>query len=206
MQSRSHHETGPVSLTEALGNDIISYIMDTLKDDIDGYMAIREFTHVCKQVYALCDLKKVFRELEQALRAEYTWHIKGFLKHKEHQIFSPTFAPKLAWPVGSEWRIMVYPRGNNIKDEVSVYLQTLRPVGKENEEGVSIQLSFSMPPIYHDDRTMTHRYSIDKLDYGLRDFYPRSDLEKNLQEDDTLVLNAKMIIQEWRGRKLYVSL
>ncbi|CAO0793297.1 unnamed protein product [Mucor circinelloides] len=115
-------------------------------------------------------------ELETEKLGSYHWHIKNW-KALETKTHSPVFEVN-----GFPWRILLFPKGNNQKKSVSVYLEVANPRERGIADGwhtcAQFALAISNPedPSSYYSNTANHRFSSDEIDWGFTRFYDIEDL------------------------------
>ncbi|KAI8886846.1 cysteine proteinase [Backusella circina FSU 941] len=113
-------------------------------------------------------------DLEEIGRTSFHWVIKDFdnLPDKTH---SPSFELD-----GYSWRILLFPRGNNQKKSMSVYLEVISPELDNWHVCGQFALVISNPrnaSVYFANNA-NHRFSADEVDWGFTRFYEIDELSQ----------------------------
>ncbi|KAI8991002.1 hypothetical protein BDF20DRAFT_903898 [Mycotypha africana] len=108
----------------------------------------------------------------------YHWHISNW-KNLEAKTHSPIFQIN-----GYPWRILLFPRGNNQKKSVSVYLeiadQTENSLPANWHVCAQFALVISNPedPTLYSTNSANHRFSSEEIDWGFTRFYEIEELNQ----------------------------
>ncbi|KAI9319606.1 hypothetical protein BX666DRAFT_1914369 [Dichotomocladium elegans] len=109
----------------------------------------------------------------------FHWHITDW-KGLASRTNSPEFQAG-----GYPWRILLFPRGNNIHDSVSVYLEVADPAKNNLSDGWHVCAHFSLVLSNPNDPTnyfanhAHHRFSNEEIDWGFTRFYDIKSLSRS---------------------------
>ncbi|KAI8145421.1 hypothetical protein BJV82DRAFT_603604 [Fennellomyces sp. T-0311] len=126
----------------------------------------------------------------------FHWHIKDW-KGLEARCHGPVFHAG-----GYPWQILLFPKGNNQSESVSIYLEVANPSthGLPNDWHVCAQftlvLSHPDDPTNYYTNNATHRFSAEEIDWGFTRFYELKTLNRvnPLNGKGPFVLNNQAII------------
>ncbi|KAG0307057.1 hypothetical protein BGZ98_001151 [Dissophora globulifera] len=84
---------------------------------------------------------------------------------------------------GYKWRILVYPQGNNVNDQVAVYLDSAEPRDKLDPNWhacaqFALMMSNPNDPTVYMFNVATHRFTAEENDWGFTRFYDLRKLEQ----------------------------
>ncbi|KAK9912387.1 hypothetical protein M0R45_036254 [Rubus argutus] len=128
----------------------------------------------------------------------YTWTIDNFSKLKTQKHYSDGFV------VGDfKWRIVIYPKGSNGKQYLSMYLNVAD--ASKLPSGWSRYAEFTLTVVnqFNSDKSITidtqHQFSASKSDWGFTSFMPLSELfdqNEGYLVDDICVVEAEVAVSK----------
>lgn len=128
----------------------------------------------------------------------YTWTINNFSKLKTQKHYSDGFV------VGDfKWRIVIYPKGSNGKQYLSMYLNVAD--ASKLPSGWSRYAEFTLTVVnqFNSDKSITidtqHQFSASKSDWGFTSFMPLSELfdqNEGYLVDDICVVEAEVAVSK----------
>ncbi|KAI8640264.1 hypothetical protein BD408DRAFT_348306 [Parasitella parasitica] len=116
------------------------------------------------------------KDLETENVGSYHWHIKNW-KSLEVKAHSPVFHVN-----GFPWRILLFPKGNNQKKSISVYLEVANSTGNGIADDWHICAQFALAisnpqdPTSYFSNSANHRFDTKEFDWGFTRFYDIEDL------------------------------
>ncbi|KAI8097769.1 uncharacterized protein BX664DRAFT_86528 [Halteromyces radiatus] len=125
------------------------------------------------------------------------WNIKDW-KHLDNRCHGPIFK------VGQySWRVLLYPKGNGIKDMVSIYLEAL-PENNNNDNETpddwyvcaqfGLVISNPEDPTNYYASHSHHRFSAEEIDWGFTRFYDLKELTKLYRQKGPFLVNNQTVI------------
>ncbi|KAI8068652.1 hypothetical protein BC940DRAFT_298725 [Gongronella butleri] len=143
------------------------------------------------------------------------WRIKHWSK-----LQARTHGPVLKLG-GHTWRLLLYPKGNGVRDCMSLYLEVVHDNNGNHQAATNdwavcaqfcLVLSDPTNPSHYFDNCTTHRFCPDEIDWGFTRFYDLKMLEKNrLVVDDAVTISVFVRIVKdptgvlWRNLANYDS-
>ncbi|KAI8330654.1 hypothetical protein EDC96DRAFT_452112 [Choanephora cucurbitarum] len=133
-------------------------------------------------------------ELEIEKEGSYHWHIKDW-KSLETRSHSPVF-----YINGFPWRILLFPKGNNQKKAISIYLEVAPPEENGIKEGWHTCAQFALAVSNPEDstnyysNTANHRFTSEEIDWGFTRFYEIEDLGQQSATGKGPFLNNNEIV------------
>ncbi|CDH50856.1 cysteine proteinase [Lichtheimia corymbifera JMRC:FSU:9682] len=109
----------------------------------------------------------------------FHWHIEDW-RALEPRCHGPEFTAG-----GFPWRILLFPRGNNQRESVSIYLEVADPASHGLPDDWHVCAQFSLVLSNPEDSTnfyanhATHRFSADEIDWGFTRFYELKAMARN---------------------------
>ncbi|KAL6129552.1 hypothetical protein ACLB2K_072902 [Fragaria x ananassa] len=150
------------------------------------------------------NFKRVYKNMEnqqaghELISMTYTWTIDNFSKLKTQKHYSDGFV------VGDfKWRIVVYPKGSNGKQYLSMYLNVAD--ASKLPSGWSRYAEFTLTVVnqFNGDKSITidtqHQFSAKKSDWGFTSFMPLSELfdqNEGYIVDDICVVEAEVAVSK----------
>ncbi|XP_061999767.1 uncharacterized protein LOC133717128 isoform X2 [Rosa rugosa] len=138
------------------------------------------------------------QEGHELISMTYTWTIDNFSKIKTRRHYSDGFV------VGDfKWRIVVYPKGSNGRQYLSMYLNVAD--ASKLPSGWSRYAEFTLTVVnqFNSDKSITidtqHQFSEKKSDWGFTSFMPLSELfdpNEGYLVDDTCIVEAEVAVSK----------
>ncbi|GJP56486.1 hypothetical protein CLOM_g15553 [Closterium sp. NIES-68] len=135
---------------------------------------------------------------DDPLSRTFRWQIDNFSNMAERKIFSkPSFMVG-----GYNWRLLIFPRGNNQAEQLSVYLDvadaTTLPPGWTKSAHFVLSLINQYDRKLSVRRDTSHQFSARESDWGFTSFMPLQDLydpSKGFLVNDTVILEAEVNVR-----------
>ncbi|GKV22505.1 hypothetical protein SLEP1_g32370 [Rubroshorea leprosula] len=127
---------------------------------------------------------------------KFTWKIKNFSKLDSRMLYSNVFSLE-----DYKWRILVYPKGNNKVDHLSIYLDVADSATLPS--GWSRNAEFSLTVVNQIDNNSSvrqateHKFCADEADWGFTSFIPLKelhDLGRGYLVEDTCIIKANVTV------------
>ncbi|XP_061996936.1 MATH domain and coiled-coil domain-containing protein At3g58370-like isoform X2 [Rosa rugosa] len=138
------------------------------------------------------------QEGHELISMTYTWTIDNFSKIKTRRHYSDGFV------VGDfKWRIVVYPKGSNGRQYLSMYLNVAD--ASKLPSGWSRYADFNLTVVnqFNSDKSITidtqHQFSANKSDWGFTSFMPLSELfdpNEGYLVNDTCIVEAEVAVSK----------
>ncbi|XP_022872228.1 MATH domain and coiled-coil domain-containing protein At3g58270-like isoform X2 [Olea europaea var. sylvestris] len=117
------------------------------------------------------------KQLEDGQDIRYTWRIRNFSSLNESKIYSGIFEVS-----GCRWRLSAYPKGCNVKEQLSVYLEVADidslPDGWSRTAKFSINLINQTDSTKSITRKTDQQFKKEDPDWGFASFFHHSELHK----------------------------
>ncbi|KAI8347676.1 hypothetical protein BD560DRAFT_493139 [Blakeslea trispora] len=184
-------------------SEITSELTKDVSDmNITGEPKPNSITGTTNPPLSVTDEKAMFKaifpensELETESEGSYRWHIKDW-KSLETRSHSPVF-----YINGFPWRILLFPKGNNQKKAISIYLEVASPEENGIEENWHTCAQFALAISHPEDPTnycsnnANHRFSQEEIDWGFTRFHDIEDLgQKNAAGKGPFLINNEIVI------------
>ncbi|KAF7729663.1 hypothetical protein EC973_004036 [Apophysomyces ossiformis] len=133
-------------------------------------------------------------DLETEDTRVYHWHINDW-KSLAPRSHSPEFQAG-----GFPWRILLFPKGNNQQESLSVYLEVADPAAHGHPENWHVCAQFSLvisnlnDPTNYYNNNANHRFSSEEVDWGFTRFYELKSLTKTANGKGPFIVNNQTVI------------
>ncbi|CAK8537501.1 unnamed protein product [Lathyrus sativus] len=128
----------------------------------------------------------------------FTWRIHGFSWINTLKLYSDVFEVG-----GYKWRILIFPKGNNVKNHLSMYLDVANsaklPSGWSSYGEFSLTVVNQINNDYSVTKDTQHRFNEQESDWGFTSFIPLSTLNdprRRYLVNDTLVVEVTCKVDE----------
>lgn len=120
-------------------------------------------------------------DLEERACETFQWDIKDW-RALDKRVTGPEFEIG-----GYKWRILLFPQGNNVLDQVAVYLDSAEPKEQQDPNWhvcAQFALLMSNPddPTVYTSHTANHRFTVDEADWGFTRFHEIRKLETPMDQ------------------------